>query len=955
MIITRKTMLPALALAVATASVVVSAAPLPSDARIKSGKLANGLTWMYRKHDVPPGKMGFNLHVRTGSLNETDAQQGLAHFMEHMCFNGTDNFAPGELIPYFESIGMQFGQHLNAFTSFDQTVYMLFTPDTEAAQIDKALMVMSDYAFRCLLLDEEINKERGVVLEESRRGKGPFERLRNKVWPELFAGTRFANRLPIGKDDIIANAPQKEFVDYYRTWYRPENMTLVMVGDADPEPFIQMIEKWFGQYKAEVPARKQESAEFKTFTKQNAIVASDPEMKWCSIQITNMADGRPPTTTTEQARVDLVEGIGSWIIGRRFDERVNKGEASYLSAGASVFDFFNDGLMISGTARGEPDVWDKMLEEVVVEINRAREHGFTQREFELASKEIIADAERAVKTESTRNARGIMSGITSSVNNREPYMSAQQNLDMLGELLPSVTVEEVSKAFNNHFKPGTFSYVVQMPEKEDVAIPSRDDVLATARAAWSRQVEPIKEDSTPTTLLAYEPRPGKLTEMETDSDLGITSGWLSNGIRVHHRFMDYKKDSVLVTISLAGGEIEESEATAGVSSVATMAINDGATSRLTATNIRDIMTGANISVGAGSGGDTFGIRVSGSPEDLELGLQRAHAALTDGKIEQAIFDNWQQGMLQQLAMVQTMPPFKAQEALSELISGGDPRQTMMTPERVESQTIERAQAWYERLCMMAPIEVAIVGDISLQDCTPLIEKYIGSLPQRNRSAAHLDGLRKLARATGPLQRHVEVETVTPQAMGIAGFMGCNGRSTFDRRGLSLAQNILSSRLVKRVREDLGIVYSIRAGSRPSWTYEDSGTFMAAAPCDPNNADQLTDEVHKMFRSFADDGPTDEELANAKKQIAEQLDTSMREPNFWLSILRTHDLHGRNFKEAKTVVDDYQKYTAAQVQGIFKKYYNPTRQFSVTAVPVKPQPSKDQGKEKVKGKAGSPAS
>ncbi|MGB0716557.1 MAG: M16 family metallopeptidase, partial [Phycisphaerae bacterium] len=234
---------------------------------------------------------------------------------------------------------------------------------------------------------------------------------------------------------------------------------------------------------------------------------------------------------------------------------------------------------------------------------------------------------------------------------------------------------------------------------------------------------------------------------------------------------------------------------------------------------------------------------------------------------------------------------------------------------------------------MAPMEVAIVGDMKLDDVMPLIEKYIGSLPQRTRSAGHLDGLRKLARPTGPLAKHIEVETMTPQAMGIAGFSGCQGQNTDDRRALSLAQQILSSRLVKRVREELGMVYSIRASNSPSWAYEDAGVFLAAAPCDPNKAQQLTDEVHNMFSEFASKGPDGEELKNAKAQIAERLDTSMREPSFWLRLLQHHDLHRRNYNDTKDVKQAYEGMTADQVKSVFQKYYKPTRLFRLTAVPV----------------------
>ncbi len=925
--------------------------PLPDDQRITKGKLANGVTWMYRKHDNPPGKMALMMHLRTGSLNETDAQQGLAHFIEHMCFNGSENFPPGELIPYFESIGMQFGADLNAFTSFDQTAYMLFTPDTTTKQVDRALTVLSDYAFRLLLLQEEIDKERGVILEESRTGKGASERLRKKVWPELFEGTRFANRLPIGKDEVIANVTRDEFNAFYRTWYRPENLTLVLVGDAEHEQYLPLIKKWFGEYKPASPSSEPMGPEFKPFTKQRAIVATDPEMAMCRIQMTNILPGRQPAVTVEEARVELIEYIGSWIIGRRFEERVNKGEASYRGAGASSFSFFNDAILVSASAGGEPQEWAKMLDELVTEVSRVNEYGFTERELALATKEILADITRAVKTEPTRNARGIVRQIVSAVHDRIPIMSAAQELGVYEKLLPSVNLAEVNTAFKAHFRPGTFAYVVQMVEKPDVAVPARDEVLATARAAWARKVEAPTEDDAPTALLAEMPTPGKVIESTTDKDLGITSAWLDNGVRLHHRYMDYKKDSVWVSISLAGGEIEETAKNAGVTEVAGLAINDAATSRLTSTNMRDLMTGKNINVRGGGRGDAFTLTITGSPEDLETGLQKAHALLTDGKIEQSAFKNWKLQSLQRVDMLHKMPRFKAAEALTELLSGGDPRREFPNKERVERQSIEAAQAWFDRLCREAPIEVAVVGDLSMDEAMPLVEKYIGSLSKRPRTAKHLDKLRRLARETGPLARHVEVDTITPQATGTAGFVGCEGRNTNDRRAMSVSSSILSSRLVKTIREDLSLVYSIRAGNRASWVYEDSGTFMAGAPCDPENVNQLADEIHKLFKAFADTGPTDEELANAKKQILEDLDTDMREPSFWFDILRNHDLHGRNYTEAKDVKEAYARFTIEQVRDVFRKYYTPERQFRVTAVPVKPEVTKEAPEEK---KATSPA-
>ncbi len=910
------------------------AGQLPSDPKIVQGELANGVKWLYRQHDNPPGKMALMIHVDTGSLNETEEQRGLAHFLEHMAFNGTEHFGPGELIKYFEGIGMEFGADLNAFTSFDQTVYMLFTPDTKPAQLDKALTVLSDYAFRMLLLEEEIEKERGVILEESRSGKNAFQRIRDKLWPELFAGSRFAERLPIGLEEVIINAPKAVFEDYYRAWYRPENVTVLLVGDARSDEIIPFVEKWFGEYRSPVPAREPLGAEFTPFTEQRAMVVTDPEMAFCEVGMMNIYPGRPPTTTVSAWRTELVEYIGTWLVDRRYENRVNEGLASFRGASSSVSDFFDEALLVSANAEGEPQDWAKMIEELVVEVSRARSFGFTDRELQLAKKEILAEAERAVRTEPTRAARGFLFGMLSAVNNKEPILSAQQELDLLEELLPSIQIAEVSETFKKHFRPGTFAYTVEMVEKDGVPVPTREDVLACAGAAWARRVEPIKEDAAPTELLASMPTPGKVVERVVDADLDVTCAWLDNGVRVHHRFMDYKKDTVFVSVALAGGEIEETAANSKITDVASLAINEAATNRLTSTNIRDIMTGKNIRIGARGEGDSLTIQMTGSPIDLEAGLQEAHALLTDGKIEESAFKNWKLGMLQQIEMMQTMPMFKAYEAMMSLLTGDDPRLKPITKEDVERQSIAAAQAWFDRLCREAPIEVAVVGDISVDAAMSLIEKYIGSLPKRSRTADHLSKLRRLARPTGPLARHVEVETMTPQGMAFAGFVGCNGRDAADRRALDLAANVLDSRLIKTIREDLGLVYSIGARNNASWVFEDAGQFGAGAPCDPANAEAVAEKVHEMFQAFADDGPTEEELQNAKKQIANNLDTEMKEPNYWWRVLRHIDLHGGNLNDEKVEKEAFSQFTTTQVRDVFRKYYKPARQFRVTAVPTK---------------------
>ncbi len=913
-----------------------AAEPLPSDTRIKSGTLDNGVTWMWRQHATPSGKMALVMHVRTGSLNETDDQRGLAHFLEHMAFNGSENMPPGTLVPYFESIGMEFGNDLNAFTSFDQTVYMLYLPDTSVDQMDKALMVLSDYAFRMLLLPDEVDKERGVVLSERRDRMGPDQRLRDALFEKIFAGTRLAERMPIGLEKVIAEAPRTTVEDYYRTWYRPENVTVLIVGDAPPDDYVPSLVKWFGTHRPTKPAPTPPGAGLKPFTTQRVVVLADPEYSRGDIDLYNLLPARPPVTTYEQARVELIDRVGAWILERRFSEKIKSGTACYRTANANVMSWLHESTLVNASVTGEPKDWEQMLDALVAELNRVREFGFLPGEFELCKKELVSRAEDAVRKESTRNARGLLMRMMSKVNQREPIMSAQQDLETLQRLLPTVKLDEVNVAYKSYFQADTAAFVVTLPQKPEVPLPAQENVQAAVKAGLARRPDAPEDVKLAGDLLPTLPQPGKLTESSTDDDLGITSGWLSNGVRFHHKYMTDKQDTVLVTITLAGGEIEETPENAGVTALTGMMLAQAATSRLTSTDIEDIMTGRNIRVGGSGEGDACTVMVSGSPRDLEIGLQLAYAVLTDGKLEASAYDNWKQAMQQEYDMQSRMPHLVGLDAWAKLVGGDDPRfGVLYPPERAAKQSRERSQAWFERLAREAPLEVAVVGDMSLETVVPLIERYVGSLPARPRQAAGLDKLRKLARKPGPYERRMELETMAPQAIGLYGFIGCDALAVPEVRALNLAANILDSRLIKRIREDLGIVYATSVSNRPEAVYADGGSFTCGAPCAPEQVDMVLKEIDLAFNAFADAGPTEAELDAAKSQLCNHLDTQLKEPSFWSRHLSVLDLHKARLADLKNIPAAYKAISAERVREVFRKYYTPERTIQVGVITKKP--------------------
>jgi zinc protease len=907
--------------------------PLPSDGRVKSGMLENGVQWLYRQHSNPPGKMMLMIHVDTGSLNETDAQRGLAHFLEHMAFNGTEHFAPGELVPYFESIGMQFGADLNAFTSFDQTAYMLFLPDTKTETVDEALKVLSDWAFRQSLVPEEIEKERGVILEELRAGQGAQQRIRDATFEQVFDGMRLGKRLPIGTEEVIKNADRDLFLEYYRTWYRPENVTLMMVGDAPCDAYVPLIEQWFGQYRAEVPAQPQNPAGLKPFARPRVIVVTDKEYTDGDIALYRLDEGGKPTTTVADYRRDLVDDLASWIMARRFEERIKEGKATFRQASTGSASFLNDALMSTANAVGAPDKWEQMVDELLVEIDRTLEHGFLAKELELARKELLAIAERRMETDSTRNARAFLFEMNNAVNREEPIMSAQQMQDLYKQLLPTITLKELSETFRQRFGPGNFTLVLTLPEQAPYTEIAEADVLQRTKKVLAQQTEPPTWREAPTEILASDPTPGKVVESTTDDKLQITSMWLDNGACVHHRHMDYKKDTIFVSVSLAGGQIEETVDNLGVSQVAGLCMRQPATGRLRSSDIVDIMTGKKVQVAGNVKEDTLTFFAWGSPKDIELGLQLIHALITDGKIEESVFRNWQQAALTRWEDNQKNTRYRAYERLYKTISGDDPRWRMLDKATIESQSIPRAQAWLERICANGPIEVAVVGDMLLRDVQPMIEQYIGSLPARPRSNDRLATLRMLQRPAGPLVENVQVETMTPKAMMLYGFMSADQSDAADVRVMELASYTLDSRLIEEIREDKGMAYSIQAKNQPSAAYKDSGFMVSAAPCEPGGSSDFAMQVEVIFDDFAEYGPSETELENAKKQVANDLDNRLKEPAYWFTQIQHLTLHDRSLEEFYDLEEKYAAITKDDILRVFNKYYNAERKFTILAEPT----------------------
>ena len=909
-----------------------NAQPLPSDPSLVTGQLDNGLHYIIQQHAIPPGRATVWLHMHSGSLNETDHQRGIAHYTEHMAFNGSEHFKPGTLVPFFESLGMTFGRDQNAFTNMEQTTYQLTLPKADPDTLAKGMTFFSDILFRLSLIPKEIDDERQIIQEERRRGLSGRQRTGFYITEHLTPGSLYGQRITIGTEDSINGVHEQDFKDYYGKWYMASNATLIVVADADPATIVPVIKEQFSAAPKR-PRPTPQDLHVKPYDKSFAIVTSDPELRSEEIQIVRVDLPRPPVTTIALYRAQLLTNLGEMAWNRRIEEKVARGGTSYLSGRVGARTQSQAIHTAELTGRPAPGKWKAALSDLAMELQRARAFGFSPHEIDEATKQLVSGAERAVQTEPTQPSSLFVGIINNSVASGNTIMLAQQRLDLLKQILPTIKPEEVSKRFADEFDPKAVAFITVLPSNEEVPTEAQLLELGT-KALDVKPTQETEDTDHATTLMSELPKPGTITDQSEHAPSKVWSGWLSNNARLHYRFMDERKNEVTVHISLAGGELLETAADRGITSAAQLAWSRPATQHLTSADIREIMSGRKVSVrgggfggfggggggrggrggGGGGGGDTISLSISGSPDELETGFQLAYLLLTEPKIERTSFDQYKTTTRERLLEENTNPNQVAARLIAQApFADDDIRHHPPTVEQVDRLTLESAQARLNKLINESPIEVTIIGDLPKDRALELATRYIGSLPSRQRISRTLYAdLRKISRPKGPRIFEKTVDSPTKAATVYSGFYGADESNLADSRALSMAARVLSMRMVKEVREEDQLVYSIGAASRPGSMFPGFGTFSASAPTDPAKVPALLAKLESMYKLFAKDGPSDDEVATAKKQYAKDWADAVKEPTTWLARLQSMDLRGTTLDNFLASPDAYQALTPKQV-------------------------------------------
>jgi len=884
--------------------------------QLVDGRLPNGVRYLVLRNANPPGRALVWLNVRAGCLNDPDDRPGLAHFVEHMAFQGSENLEPGTADAFLESLDLVPSRHAFATTGYDSTTYELTLPDTQPATFDTGLLFLSDVAGRLTFPQDRIDQEREVLIQERRVGLSSAVRLSDAILPRLAPGSLLASRTIVGQSRAIASTTRQDLADFYARWYTPASMTVIAVGDADPAMIVDRIALAFDSLpeRAATPAPDPAVAPTRGVT---AIVASDREVDAASVAFSRVEPARAPVTTVDRWRRQLVERLALRAFNQRLEEQVALGRVRFRSAEARAGQVGRAAYRVEAQASGPVSGWPAMLADLGAELRRARQNGLSTEEITRARDALLAVARRSAETEPLRPGVQVVRLLDASVGAGEPYLSPAQELELGAALLPGVTDAQVNAAFAELFDPDNSAVILTLPS--DAAPVSDAQLLAAVTGGPDATPGPDAAPA-PRLILDKIPTEGEVAESNRHVGSSVLTLRLENNIIVHYRLMEHRHETVTITALMPGGEIRETAATRGLTRAAAEVFRTPATSSLSADEVAALTLDRGITCTPAIPPDALGFSVTGPPEHAEAAFQLAHALLTDPALGDAAVEQWKARQLRALAAMRTDPAGLFASLLPDtLYPTGEVRTRTLTDEQVRAVTPGAAQAWLAE-AMHAPLEVSIVGNLSEDRAVKLALRYFGSLPDRQPVDATLfRALRALPRPESDRVARREVAG-TDMARLTVGFFGPDAAAVRDTRHLTLAARVLTARLQKSLRDQRKLATSIAVGVSPGVAYPGYGLFYAAATGDPKNADELAAAINAAFDDFAKDGPTPDELKTIRRAASHDLSTALLEPGYWTDLLRDLNYRAGSLDEIVNAPTELASDTADDVRKTFARYH-----------------------------------
>ncbi|MGJ8671533.1 M16 family metallopeptidase [Rubritalea sp.] len=914
---------------------------IPADPKVVYGTLKNGMRYIICKNPLPPKRVSMRLHVDAGSLNEADDQRGVAHFLEHMVFNGTKHFPDAsKLIPQMQRLGIAFGAHANAYTSFDETVYMLDLPNIDQKTLDLGFAVMGDFADGALLEEKEIDEERGVIASEKTSRESVGLRMFEKQIDTLFPNSLLGKRLPIGKLSVIESAPRERFVDFYTRFYTPEKMTFVYVGDLDVATAEQRIVDTFGPIKN--PAKQGPApslGDISTPEGFHVSVFTDKELTETEISIVKSKPHSYQTDDIQKRYESLKMNIASAILNRRFSKIAKQENATITSGSASHYVLFRELEMANIEVTALNNDWKAALPVLENEFRRASLYGFIQSEYDEAVAELINAYQQAVKTAPTRKSDSIASNLVKHVQSDSVYSTPEVDLEVLEENLRKLTVSEVSKAFQSYWGVSAMdrlnAHLILSTQKapESAAQELKDIYKAQEGIALEK----------PTNIEVAEffytnfGDQNEILENTHTKDLDITQFTFSNGVRVNWKKTDFDKNSISMIASFGTGKAGMQLDKPGLDTLAGAIFINGGLGMHSSEDLKSILAGRNVGVGFGISDDSFTLSGSTTPEDLELQLQLLTAYLTDPGFRpeaERQFDAMLPNVYAQLTHTEQGPMAK----MTQWFSGNDPRFTFPTLEQAQALTSEQVKQWIVPQLENDTIEISIVGDFEEKELIAALSSTLGALPVHKGNAEIPIADRTLTPPNTPTEKTFNFDSEIEKAIAIVLWKAgdATDRDVKKIRRMSILSAILDERMRVELREKLGEAYSPFASSNLSQTFKNYGMIMAYSPGNPSNTEKVGKIIIELADELAKNGATQDELDRTLTPRLGLLEKSLRLNTYWLStVLDRCQQYPDKLEAARTRDEDYAEISLEEINKLSRKFLSKENSAQVTITPAKP--------------------
>ncbi|HBI15546.1 MAG TPA: peptidase M16 [Desulfobulbaceae bacterium] len=892
---------------------------LRPDPALFFGVLANGFRYVIMENHEPEDRVGLYLNIQAGSLHETDEQRGYAHFLEHMLFNGTTHYPPGTLVEYFQSIGMSFGADTNAHTGLDETVYNILLPDGTAKHLEEGLLVMADYARGALLLEEEVNRERGIILAEKRTRDSAAYRVYEKQMRASFAGTRVAERMPIGTEEALTRADASMLRSFYDAWYRPENMILVIVGAVDVQSAAKLVARQFSHLSA--PPAQPLCFEYGEVDEEATTVLSmhEPELGKTEVSISARWNTKPRNDSLAWQFEEVKRHVVATLMNNRLKRLVSQPGSPLTKATNYSGIFLGRFGYASLTATTDGEKWRPALALLNTALRQALEEGFSERELAQAKKKIMAALEKNIQTEDGRDSRKLAGQIIDKLNRNEVFLSPQQDMELFAPVISGLALSEANSLFRSLWAPAGREIMIagtaRIAPTEGTA---EDLVLATFNESQQQEIAPWDGgDQLAFPYLATPDQGVPAARREYLADIDAERVQFGNGTVLNIKATDFQPNQVLIAAQFGQGRL--AEPLPGLGMLAEAVVRESGVGGLTRAELDEALAGRTVEVTFRVGQESFSLNGAGLAGEMELLFQLITTQLRDPAFREEAYQLSRERFGQMYDQMESSVDGALQLQGERFLVGGNARYGMPPREEFMLLALSEVQAWLSPHFVQGPLELTVVGDVHPDEVVALAGRYLATLERTPAPAPIRESL------TFPAGKELEVRvpTAIDKALVVLAWPTDDFWDIFLTRRLNILSAVLDDRLRLEIREKLGAAYSTTVYNLPSRVAPGYGALRAMLTVDPTRAGELAEHVVALATELREKGVQEEELRRSLGPSLTSIKDMMKTNRYWLeSVLTLSSRHPEQLAWPLTIERDFAAITAAEISALAARYLQP---------------------------------